>query len=157
MICDHSDFRLEKAKNLGFAVFNNGREDLKARAAEYFGTAPSRFGPTADADIYIDAAGAASILELYQSMGKIESRMVIVAVLAGMRPVDILGMTYSQHALIGSGGYFPEDVADVMAIMAGGKWDIASIITHEYPWEQLPEAIEQASRVDEALNVVIRY
>lgn len=157
MICDHSDFRLEKAKNLGFAVCNNGREDLKARAAEYFGTAPSRFGPTADADIYIDAAGAASILELYQSMGKIESRMVIVAVLAGMRPVDILGMTYSQHALIGSGGYFPEDVADVMAIMAGGKWDIASIITHEYPWEQLPEAIEQASRVDEALNVVIRY
>lgn len=157
MVCDHSGFRLEKAKGLGFAVCNNGREDLQSAAVEYFGTAPSRFGPTADVDIYIDAAGAESILELYQSIGKIESRMVVVAVLAGMRPVDVLGMTYSQHALIGSGGYFPEDVADVMDIMASGKWDIASIITQEFPWEQLPQAIEQASRVDEALNVVIRY
>ncbi|MFR1480775.1 MAG: hypothetical protein ACLSB9_36380 [Hydrogeniiclostridium mannosilyticum] len=42
-------------------------------------------GVTADVDIYIDAAGAESILELYQSMGKFESRMVVVAVLAGKR------------------------------------------------------------------------
>ena len=107
-------------------------------------------------DIFIDAAGAEFILELYQSMGKIESRMV-VAVLAGKRPVDVLSMTYSQHALIDSGGYFPEDVQDVLRIMASGKWDIESIITHEYPWEQLPQAVEKASQVEEALNVVIRY
>lgn len=157
MVCDHSDFRLEKAKALGFAVCNSDREELKAAAVEYFGTAQSRFGDTADADIYIDAAGAASILETYQEMGKIESRMVVVAVLAGKRPVDVLAMTYSQHALIGSGGYFPEDVEDVMAAMVSGKWDIASIITHEYPWEELPQAIEKASQVEEALNVVIKY
>ena len=66
-------------------------------------------------------------------------------------------MTYGQHALIGSGGYFPEDVRDVIQIMESKKWDIESIITQEYPWEQLPQAIEMASRVDEALNVVIRY
>ena len=70
MVCDRSDFRLEKAKGLGFAVCNNSREDLKEKAMECFGTAPSRFGPTADVDIYIDAAGAESILELYQSMGR---------------------------------------------------------------------------------------
>lgn len=90
-------------------------------------------------------------------MGKIESRIVVVAVLAGKRPVDVLGMTYSQHALIGSGGYFPVDVDDVMTVMASKKWDIESIITDEFPWEELPQAIERASRVDEALNVVIRY
>ena len=66
-------------------------------------------------------------------------------------------MTYGQYALIGSGGYFPEDVRDVIQIMESKKWDIESIITQEYPWEQLPQAIEMASRVDEALNVVIRY
>lgn len=157
MVCDFSDFWLEKAKGLGFAVCNNGKEDLKARAMDCFGTAPSRFGPTANVDIYIDAAGAPSILELYQSMGKIESRMVVVAVLAGKRPVDVLSMTYSQHALIGSGGYFPEDVQDVLTIMASGQWGVESIITHEYPWGQLPQAIEKASQVDQALNVIIRY
>ena len=122
-----------------------------------FGTAPSRFGPTADVDIYIDAAGAPSILETYQAMGKIESRLVVVAVLAGMRPVNILEMTYSQHAIIGSGGYNPEDVEDVFAIMESEKWNIESIITDEYPWEQLPLAIERAADVEHALNVVIHY
>lgn len=157
MICDHSDFRLEKAKALGFAVCNNQKEELKTEAVEYFGTACALSGMTADVDIYIDAAGAEAILELYQSMGKIESRMVVVAVLAGKRPVDVLSMTYAQHALIGSGGYFPEDVRDVMDIMESGRWNIESIITNEYPWEQLPDAIEMASQVEKALNVVIRY
>ena len=31
----------------------------------------------------------------------------------------------------------------------------AACITHEYPWKQLLQAIEMASQVDEALNVVI--
>ena len=66
-------------------------------------------------------------------------------------------MTYGQHAIIGSGGYMPEDVKDVFAIMASGKWDLERIITDEYPWEQLPEAIEKAAKVDEALNVIIHY
>ena len=157
MICDHSDFRLEKAKALGFDVCNNGKEELKPAAISVFGEAPSLYDTTADVDIYIDAAGAQSILETYQSMGKLESRMVVVAVLAGKRPVDILSMTYAQHALIGSGGYFPEDVRDVMRIMESGKWDIGSIITDEFPWEQLPQAIERAAQIDKALNVVIQY
>lgn len=123
----------------------------------YFGMASSISGSTANVDIYIDAAGAESILETYQSMGKIESRMVVVAVLAGKRPVDILAMTYAQHALIGSGGYMPEDVKDVMTIMESNRWNIENMITHEYPWKELPQAIEQASRVQEALNVVIKY
>lgn len=86
-----------------------------------FGTAPSRFGPTANVSTYIDAAETKPILELYQSMGKIESRMVVVAVRAGKRPMDMLEMTYSQHALIGSGGYNPENVEDVLAVMVQSR------------------------------------
>ena len=157
MICDHSDFRLAKAKELGFWVCNNSREDLKEAAIRCFGTAPSRFGPTANVGIYIDAAGAESILELYQSMGMIESRIVVVAVRAGKRPVDVLEMTYSQHALIGSGGYMPEDVEDVISVMVQKKWDIGSIITDEFSIDQLPQAIERATDVDHALNVMIKY
>lgn len=67
------------------------------------------------------------------------------------REVNILEMTYSQHEIIGSGGYFPEDVRDVIDVMASHKWNIESIITHEYPWESLSEAIEKASQVNEAL------
>ena len=157
MVCDLSDFRLEKARALGFMTCNSKKENLQRTAARYFGEAVSALGMTADVDIYIDAAGADGIIETYQSMGKVDSRMVVVAVKAGLRPIDVLAMTYGQHALIGSGGYMPEDVADVIAMMESGKWNIASIITHEYPWEELPQAIEKAGNVEEALNVVIRY
>lgn len=157
MICDRSALRLDKAEALGFAVCNTETQNFRATATDYFGTAPSISGETADVDIFIDAAGADFILELFQQVGKIESRMVVVAVRSGLRPVDILSMTYSQHALIGSGGYMPEDVYDVMSIMESGRWAIESIITHEFPWEQLPQAIEKASHTDEALNVIIKY
>ena len=90
-------------------------------------------------------------------MGKIESRLVVVAVLAGLRNINVLDMTYSQHAIIGSGGYMPEDVMDVFAIMQDDRWDIESIITDIYPWEKLPEAIERAADSKNALNVVIDY
>ena len=47
MLCDHSDFRLKLAEELGFAVCNPAAEDFAARAAAYFGTAPSLSGPAA--------------------------------------------------------------------------------------------------------------
>ena len=157
LLCDHSDFRLQIAAKLGFDAVNTSRVSLDSEAQARLGTAPGLSGPAADADIFIDAAGADGILETWQQMGKLFSRMVVVAVRAGMRPVDVLHMTYAQQALIGSGGYMPEDVETVMRIMAGGRWDIESLITHEYPWEKLPQAIEKAGDVGEALNVVIRY
>lgn len=83
--------------------------------------------------------------------------MVVVAVLAGQRSVDILHMTYAQQSLIGSGGYFPEDVRDVMAVMASGKYNISSIITHQFSQKELAAALETASDANHALNVVIKY
>lgn len=157
MICDYSDFRLEKAKDLGFEICNNGKEDLNAKAKDLFGEAISALGMTANVDIYIDAAGAETILETYQGMAKVDCRMVIVAVLAGKRPVDLLAMTYGQYALIGSGGYTPEDVSDVMTIMESGRWNIEDIITHEYSLDELAQAIETAGKVNESLNVVIKF
>ncbi len=157
MVADISDFRLEKVKGLGFEICNSAKENLKEKAMQVFGTAPSLSGQTANVDIYVDAAGVPSVLELYQEIGKIESRIVVVAVLAGKRPVDILSMTYSQQALIGSGGYMPEDVRDVMAMMESEKYDLESIITHEFALKDISDAIATAGKVNEALNVVIKF
>ncbi|MBR1693311.1 MAG: zinc-binding dehydrogenase [Lachnospiraceae bacterium] len=157
MICDLSDFRLDIVSRLGFAVCNTQKEDWAKKAQDYFGTAPSLSGSTADIDIMIDAAGAQTILELFMKAGKIESRFVSVAVNNALRQVDLLHMTYSQKSIIGSGGYMPEDVRDVMDIMKSGKWNLESIITHEYSICELEEAIKTASDTTRALNVVIKF
>lgn len=146
-----------KVKELGFEICNNGKENLKANAKVYSGEAVSAFGMTCDVDIYIDAAGADGIIAIYQAMGSIGSRMVVVAVKAGMRPVDALVMTFGQHALIGSDGYMPADIRAVMAIMESGRWDIESIITHEFVQDDLAKVIETAVDKNNSLNVVIKY
>ena len=43
-----------------------------------------------------------------------------------------------------------------MDIMKSGRWDIESLITHEFPLDRIGEALETASDSDHALNVVIR-
>ena len=66
-------------------------------------------------------------------------------------------LTYAQKSIIGSGGYFPEDVRDVMAIMAGGEWNPESIITQEFPPEEISKAIQTAADSGRAFNVIILF
>ncbi|MGN0394524.1 MAG: zinc-binding dehydrogenase [Coprococcus sp.] len=157
IISDISDFRLDIVRNLDFTVCNSAKENLQEKAKEYFGKSAGIHGETADVDIYIDAAGAKELIETYQEMGKFESGLVVVAVLAGFREINVLDITYSQHAIIGSGGYMPEDVMDLFAIMQDERWDIERIITDGFKWERLPDAIERASDSQNAFNVVIQY
>lgn len=156
MLCDHSDFRLKRAANLGFPVCNPTAECFVEKAKRYFGAAPSLNGKTADIDCWLDAAGAENILNDFLTLGKIESRFVSVAVNNMPRTIDLLHMTYAQQSIIGSGGYMPDDVWDVQEIMACGNWNLESIITHEFPLEELETAIQTAADVNSSCNVILK-
>lgn len=73
------------------------------------------------------------------------------------RKLDLLHLTYAQKGIIGSGGYFPEDVRDVMAIMKSNRWELERIITHEFTISEIARAIETAGDSDHAFNVTIRF
>lgn len=156
MICDRSEVRLGIARKLGFAVCNNLKENFEKCAVDHFGTASSLGDMTADIDCMLDAAGAESILDDFLRLGKIESRFVSVAVNNAPRKIDLLHMTYAQQSIIGSGGYMPEDVRDVMDIMSCGKCDIEGIITHEFPLDKLETAIRTAADTEHSGNVIIK-
>ncbi|MDO5397679.1 MAG: zinc-binding dehydrogenase [bacterium] len=157
LICDISDFRLHIAQKLGFEICNMNTENFEEKSSAYSGTAMSLNGQAPDIDIFIDAAGAENILNLFMEHGKIESRFVSVAVNKAIRSLDLLHLTYSQKSIIGSGGYMPCDVKDVFQIMKCGKWDIERIITNEFMLDDIEKAIRTASDIDNALNVVIKF
>lgn len=157
MICDLSDFRLNIAGKLGFETCNTSAENFYEKAVAYFGEAHGLGGMAPNTNIFIDAAGHESILDLFMKHGKIESRFVSVAVNNALRNLDLLHLTYAQKSIIGSGGYMPEDVRDVLAIMESGKWDIEQMITHEYPLTELEQAIRKASDIHSALNVTVYF
>lgn len=157
VICDHSEFRLNICRELGFLTCNNEKAEGIELLKEFMGKSMGINGEAIDSDIWIDAAGADSILTLYEQYGKYNSRMVMVAVGTNSRMVDILGLTFGQKSITGSGGYAPQDVYDVMQIMQSGRWDIEKIITHEFAWVELPRALEKASDTKNALNVIIHF
>jgi threonine dehydrogenase-like Zn-dependent dehydrogenase len=157
VICDHSDFRLDICSQLRFDGYNNKEDRDLSGLTKILGKSVGINGTAVDCDIWIDAAGADRVLSAYEQLGKYNSRMVLVAVGNSRREVDILGLTFGQKSITGSGGYAPEDVMDVMKIMTSNRWDIEKLITHEYPLEQLGKAIEKAADVDNALNVVIKF
>ena len=157
MICDLSDFRLNIAKKLGFDVCNTSTDIFFEKAVGSFGESQGLNGKAPNIDIFIDAAGHESVLDLYMKYGKIESRFVSVAVNNAIRNLDLLHLTYAQKSIIGSGGYMPEDVQDVLAIMESGRWNIELMITHEYPLAELEQAIRKATDINEALNVTVYF
>ena len=158
MICDLSELRLDIAAGLGFEVFNmRDEQNFLPKACKYFGEAPSLAGKTADIDIVLDAAGAPALLDLFFVHGKIESRFVSVAVNNTARSIDLLHMTYAQQSIIGSGGYTPEDVRDVFRIMELEGAALETLITNEYPLDDIDSAIQRAADPEHALNVVINF
>lgn len=157
MMCDTSDFRLNIAKDLGFEVCNVSSGNFDLHAKEYFGTAPSLTVKTANIDCWIDTAGAENIFDDFMQYGKIESRFVAVAVNKALRKLDLLHITYSQKSIVGSGGYMPEDVRDVQKIMTSGKWNLESMITHEFSIDNLKKALQTASNVEKADSVIIKF
>ena len=158
MICDLSELRLDIAAGLGFEVFNmRDEQNFLPKARKYFGEAPSLTGKTADIDIVLDAAGAPALLDLFFVHGKIESRFVSVAVNNTARSIDLLHMTYAQQSIIGSGGYTPEDVRDVFRIMELEGAALETLITNEYPLDDIDTVIQRAADPEHALNVVINF
>lgn len=158
IICDLSELRLDIAAGLGFEVFNmRDEQNFLPKACKYFGEAPSLTGKTADIDIVLDAAGAPALLNLFFVHGKTESRFVSVAVNNTARSIDLLHMTYAQQSIIGSGGYTPEDVRDVFRIMELEGAALETLITNEYPLDDIDSAIQRAADPEHALNVVINF
>lgn len=157
VICDYSDFRLNKCKELGFDVYNNKSDDELLGLTDILGKSMGVNDEAIDCDIWIDAAGADTVLTAYEKYGKYNSRMVMVAVGTNKREIDILGLTFGQKSITGSGGYTPQDVVDVIEIMKSGRWDIEKLITHEFKLDDLSAAIEQATDVEHALNVMIKF
>lgn len=157
MVVDVSNFRLNKAKELGFEICNSSTENLKDKGTEVMGIVKSMFGEFLDVDIYIDATGIAAIPQTYQEFGKSGSILSVVGVHHQPREIDLMTLTYNQQKIVGSAGYDFDDVKTVMEIMKSEQFDLENLVSHEYDQEDLEEGILKASDANSSLKVLIKY
>lgn len=157
MIVNRSTYRLEKAAALGFETCSPAQEDVKTKAMEFFGTTFGVPGQVPDVDIFIDATGAANVIDTFLQCGKLNAILTIVGVHHEPRTINLIPLIFASQTIQGSGGYDFEDVARAFEILSSGKFDTDSLVSHSYPLKQLEEAIQKAAISRESMKVVIEY
>jgi 2-desacetyl-2-hydroxyethyl bacteriochlorophyllide A dehydrogenase len=158
MVVDYSDYRLENARKLGFATCNPGSEDLKHRAFAEFGTQPGFPSEKCGARLYIDAVGVKAVLENFAMLAPRNGEISIVGVHKEPATFDWLQVSFNNWHIHGCGeGANEELLPEILEMMRSGKYDLASLITHEFPVERIEEAITLAANPHEAQKVCISF
>ncbi|NND49303.1 MAG: alcohol dehydrogenase catalytic domain-containing protein [Rhizobiales bacterium] len=154
---DLADERLERAKALGAKyIINPGKEDMRAKMAEYHGETKNLIGhPAIDTDAYIDAAGGPNVVADIIEMSKGHCRIVITA--AYMQPVALpLGRMLTSEPILTTAVGYPTEMPDVIAAMPRLQDKITSMISHRLPFGQVLEGIKLAGTPDSA-KVMIAF
>jgi threonine dehydrogenase-like Zn-dependent dehydrogenase len=158
MIVDISDARLEKAKQFGLITCNSAVEDLKAKACGEFGTQQSFFGERCGANLYIDAVGMKVAVDNFALLACREASLGIVGVHHEPVALDLMKVCYSNWHINGCGNIpIEEAMVDILEMMKSGRCDLSSLVSHEYPVEQIADALVMGGNAREAQKVCISF
>ncbi|MFF3567526.1 zinc-dependent alcohol dehydrogenase [Nocardia jiangxiensis] len=150
--------RLETALAVGAdAVIDSSREDVPARLLELHGTGRNALGqPRPGTDIYIDAAGAAVVVNTALRTGKWGAKLVMVAVHSKPAPIDIGAMLRSEMTIVASQGY-PTEIFEVTPEIAEHAERFAKLISHRIPFDTVERAFELTLTPGAAEKVVVTF
>jgi 2-desacetyl-2-hydroxyethyl bacteriochlorophyllide A dehydrogenase len=158
MVVDLSNFRLGNAEKLGFATCNSQIENLFEKAKAEFGGSPGYPAEKCGARLYVDAVGVASVVDSFADLAPRNGSLTLVGVHKQPVTLDLAQVAFNNWHIHGCGELSTEDLApDILAMMRSGQFDLASLVTHEFPIDQITQALDQAGRADEAQKVCITF
>ncbi|OWY60085.1 hypothetical protein B7486_71095, partial [cyanobacterium TDX16] len=136
---DLSPARLDLAKQVGAAhVLDANEVDVWAELKAIHGTAPFMFGPTAATDVFIEASGADQVIGDVLQHGRVDGRLVVVALHYRPVPTSYVNLLMKQFTIRGSMEY-PERFEDAIELLA--RRDLSRLITHMLPLERFGEGL----------------
>jgi len=136
---DLSSARLELAEQVGAAhVLDPSQVDVWEELARIHGTTPFMFGPTPATDVFIEASGADQVIGDVLQHGRVDGRLVIVAL--HYRPVstNYVNVLMKQFTIRGSMEY-PERFEDAIELLE--RRDLSFLITHTMPLEDFGQGL----------------
>jgi threonine dehydrogenase-like Zn-dependent dehydrogenase len=81
---------------------------------------------------------------------------VILAAYSKSIDVDINNVVLLKALSIhGSFAYSSQEMLEVIELVSSGKVDLTSIVTHEFPLQQLPEAFETQANSQISVKVLV--
>jgi 2-desacetyl-2-hydroxyethyl bacteriochlorophyllide A dehydrogenase len=152
VVSDISDFRLQKAKALGASLLHNPNKDpLVEFLVNAYGE-PEPFGGIVD--VVIDAAGVGQAMQDALDAMNFGARYSIIALHKHSIDFDPF-MVMMKYLVIRGSQAYTDEFDQVMGFMANGKANLKPLITHRYPLADINAALKMASKVTEAVKVIV--
>lgn len=154
--------RLDKALSIGAdAVINSGNQedgDVVAALVELQGGVPDAFGrgTRAGTDVYIDAAGVASVPRTVFAAAKTRCVLAIPAVHKAPVPVDLGQILQTEIDIRMSMGY-PDEIFEVTDAILADPDRYAAIISDTVPFDRALDALTLARTPGAADKVVVTF
>jgi 2-desacetyl-2-hydroxyethyl bacteriochlorophyllide A dehydrogenase len=159
IISDVAENRLAMASEFGAdRTINAMHEDVVASMKALTGEASVIYGTTttANIDVAIEASGLALPLnQCLEVLKPLTGRLVGVALYEKAPETDFNQVVSKNLSVTGILGYTPEAVQQALALIAEGKVDRKSLITHQYALADAPEAFDAQLRASQTLKAVI--
>lgn len=144
IVFDVLDERIELARAMG--------ADYGFNARKLRGAAPKdkvlQLTGNCGADIQVEAAGAApaTIPEMEKSMA-VNGKIIYLGRAATKTPMYLDALVSGANKIIGSRGHAGGGIfANIIKLIAGGRLDLAKMITARYPFQDVLKALEFSSK-----------
>jgi threonine dehydrogenase-like Zn-dependent dehydrogenase len=140
--------RLERARALGAGhVIHAGSENLGDRLKEIHGTSTVLGREVAATQIYIDAAGAPSILGEVVPLARQHARMVVIAAHRTPVALDLQAMLATEMTITTAIGY-PVELPQVLAELPRLQDRLQHFISHRYAFDRVLDALKVAGSAE---------
>lgn len=134
LVSEVNPTRIALAGSLGLKTVDPREKDLIAEVAA--------FSDGAMADVVFEVSGTQAGLNVMTQLPKARGRIVMVAIHAQPKPVDLFRFFWRELKLIGARVYEPEDFEEAIALAANGDIPLGALITEVAPLEQGQQIFE---------------
>lgn len=171
VVLDIDDKRLETVKKQGGIGFNTkaGTEATVKFLEGYFGTQNNTNhriemkdgkmtvepNSVLNIDVVIDCAGIPMYVDEFMKHAKQKARFCCIALHKKEVSIRFHEVMSTQCTIMGSRGYEPEDIKEVISNLTKKKTKIPEIITHKFPLKDAEEAFKTAANPSLAIKVVL--
>lgn len=149
--------RLNKALQIGAdAVINSADENVVSRLIELHGEGEAMSPGKAGTDIYLDAAGAKSVIDTALAAAKKGATVGIVGVHKEPVPVEFVNVMSNEITLTGSMGY-PDEIFEVTNDLIANWEKYAHIVSHTVPFDEVHRALDMSATPGAADKIVVTF
>ena len=147
IISEMNPVRIKLAQEMGFTVVNPAQQDLVQVVSDQTNGGL--------ADVVFEVAGVQPTVDVMTEVAGIRGRIVMVAIHAQPRPVNLFKFFWKELQLIGARVYEPQDYDKAIELVSSGELALDALITDVAPLSTIQTVFENIDSNPDGMKVLL--